>query len=181
MDNLYKPCDFTTINGYLNTLLEKALEKLSSFEGNNAITAKAHIKSFSLCVNKWRVVHNHEDVKMKLFVLSLEEDAHECFSGCVDNTFKTIKDLLDAFTEKWGDKKEHCHLLAALNTIKKNENETMEEFNKRFNEIINSLHKDIKPPDASILIYYIEAFSGEMCYRLRDKEPTNLKVAQCRN
>jgi predicted transcriptional regulator len=62
-----------------------------------------------------------------------------------DNTFKTIKDLLDAFTEKWGDKKEHCHLLAALNTIKKNENETMEEFNKRFNELINSLHKDIKP------------------------------------
>jgi hypothetical protein len=33
---------------------------------------------------------------MKLFVLSLEEDAHEWFSDFADNTFKTIKDLLDA-------------------------------------------------------------------------------------
>jgi hypothetical protein len=90
----------------------------------------------------------HEDVKMKLFVLSLEEDAHDWFSDFADNKFKTIKDLINAFIEKWGDKKEHRHLLATLNTIKKNENETMEEFNKRFNELINSLHKDIKPPNA---------------------------------
>jgi hypothetical protein len=54
----------------------------------------------------------------------------------------------------------------------------MEEFNKRFNELINSLHKDIKSLNASILIYYIESFSREMCYQLRDKEPTNLKIAQ---
>ena len=54
----------------------------------------------------------------------------------------------------------------------------MEQFNKRFNELINNLHKDIKPPDASILIYYIEAFSGEMCYQLRDKEPTDIKTTQ---
>jgi hypothetical protein len=86
--------------------------------------------------------------------------------------------LIDAFTEKWGEKKEHRHLLAALNTIKKNENETMEEFNKRFNELISSLHKDIKPPYTNFLIYYVEAYSGEMCYQLKDKEPTNLKISQ---
>jgi hypothetical protein len=38
------------------------------------------------------------------------------------------------------------HLLAALNTIRKNENETMDEFNKKFNELVSSLHTDIKPP-----------------------------------
>jgi hypothetical protein len=70
------------------------------------------------------------------------------------------------------------HLLAALNIVKKNENETMEEFNKKFNDLVSSLHTYIKPPDNAILIYYIEAFSGEMRYQLRDKEPTNLKIAQ---
>jgi hemerythrin len=79
--------------------------------------------------------------------------------------------LIDSFTEIWGERKEHSNLLANLNSIMKNENETMEEFNKRFNELINIIHKDIKPPDASILNYYGEAFSGEMCYQLRDKEP----------
>jgi hypothetical protein len=54
----------------------------------------------------------------------------------------------------------------------------MEEFNKKFNELVTSLHTDYKPPTASILIYYIEAFDGEMRYQLRDKEPTNLKASQ---
>ena len=36
---------------------------------------------------------------------------------------------------------------------------------------------DIKPSDTSILIYYTEAFEGEMRYQLRDKEPDNLKKA----
>jgi hypothetical protein len=52
MDDLYKPCDFTSINGYPHTLPEKALENLPSFQGNNAITAKAHMKAILLCVNK---------------------------------------------------------------------------------------------------------------------------------
>jgi predicted transcriptional regulator len=97
---------------------------------------------------------------------------------CPTTSSKRLKDLLDAFTEKWGEKRDHRHLLAALNTIKKNENETMDEFNKKFNELVSSMHTDIKPPDNAILIYYIEAFGGEMRYQLRDKEPTNLKAAQ---
>ena len=80
--------------------------------------------------------------------------------------------------DKWGDKREHRHALAALNTIKKTENETMIEFNKRFNDLVNSMHKDIKPSEASTLIYYIEAFSGDIDYELRDKEPTSLASAQ---
>jgi hypothetical protein len=77
--------------------------------------------------------------------------------------------------EKWEDKRDHRHLLATLNTIKKNENKTMDEFNRKFNELVSSLHTDIKPLNNAILIYYIEAFGGEMRYHLRDKEPTNLK------
>jgi hypothetical protein len=69
-------------------------------------------------------------------------------------------------------------MLAALNTIKKNENETMDEFKKKINELVSSMRTDIKPPNDAILIYYVEAFGGEMRYQLRDKEPPNLKAAQ---
>ena len=65
----------------------------------------------------------------------------------------------------------------ALTETKKKENETIEEFNKKFNNLVSRLHRDIKPPDASILIYYIEAFEGEMRYQPRDKEPTSLHGA----
>jgi len=140
----------------------------------------AHIKSFSLCINKWcsGVAHNHQDIKMKLFALSLEEDASNWFSSLDDNKYATITDLIDRFIEIWEDNKEHRHLLAVLHSIKKNENETMEEFNKKFNELVTSIHTDYKPPTTSILIYYIEAFNWEMRYQLQDKEPTNLKASQ---
>ena len=68
--------------------------------------------------------------------------------------------------------------MIALNIIKKTKNETMIEFNKRFNDLVNSMYKDIKPSEASTLIYYIEAFSGDIDYQLRDKEPTSLAIAR---
>jgi hypothetical protein len=40
------------------------------------------------------------------------------------------------------------------------------------------MHSDIKPPAEAILIYYVEAFGGEMRYQLRDKEPQDLKTSQ---
>ena len=51
----------------------------------------------------------------------------------------------------------------------------MEGFNRRFNELIKNLPQDIKPPEKAILIFYIQAFEGEMRYPLRDKEPTNVR------
>ena len=54
----------------------------------------------------------------------------------------------------------------------------MDEFNTKFRRIVSDLHKDIKPNDAAILIYYIEAFTGDLRYQLRDREPADLKTAQ---
>ena len=54
----------------------------------------------------------------------------------------------------------------------------MEEFNKKFREVVKSIHSDFKPPDKSILVYYMKGLSGELRYQLRDKEPVDLKKAQ---
>ena len=54
----------------------------------------------------------------------------------------------------------------------------MEEFNKKFRDLIASMDDEFKPPEKSIMIYCIEALSGEMRYQLRDKEPADLKFAQ---
>ena len=56
------------MNGYPHDIPEKAIEKLPTFQGNNAVTAKKHIKSCQLCIGKWCMgnEHNHTDVKMRL-------------------------------------------------------------------------------------------------------------------
>jgi hypothetical protein len=54
----------------------------------------------------------------------------------------------------------------------------VEEFNTKFNSLVKSLHDDIKPSDVVVLIYYMEAFEGDLRYALRDKDPQNLKSSQ---
>ena len=50
--------------------------------------------------------------------------------------------------ERFGEKKEPRFLLNALYSIKRNENETMEEFNKKFRDLIASMDNNFKPPEA---------------------------------
>ena len=95
-----------------------------------------------------------------------------------DDSYTTLSEFQDGFRKKWGEKKEPRHLLAALYSIKKMENETMDEFNTKFRCVIVDLPIDIKPKDSSILISYIESFTGDLRYQLRDKEPTDLKTAR---
>lgn len=54
----------------------------------------------------------------------------------------------------------------------------MEEFNKRFNELVKSMLATVKPPDEFLLCSYLDAFGVDTAYELRRKEPTNLSVAQ---
>ena len=54
----------------------------------------------------------------------------------------------------------------------------MEEFNTKFDNLVKGLRADIKPSRVAILIYYREAFEGEMRYALRDKDPQDLNLAQ---
>ena len=95
-----------------------------------------------------------------------------------DKSYKTLDESQTGFKEKWGEKKEPRHQLAALHNIKEMENKTMEGFNKKFRDLVSYLHKDINPNDATIIIYYIEAFTGDLRYQLRDKEHAILKLAQ---
>ena len=101
---------------------------------------------------------------MKLFALSLTEDVEEWYLDLADNSYKTLSEFRDGFRKKWGEKKEPRHQLAALHNIKKMKNETKDEFNTKFRCIVFDLHKDIKPNDVAILIYYIEAFTGDLRY-----------------
>ena len=71
---------------------------------------------FTQCYNV-----NHEDVKLRLFSLSLEVDAFEWFTSLDDDGMKTFKEFETALNKRWGDKKEKRHLLDALTNTKKKE------------------------------------------------------------
>ena len=79
MDDFYNPIDFTAIAGYPHPIPDKVVETLTMFQGNNAITAESHVKKISQMINRWcrAATSKFEDVYMRLFALSVDEDAYD--------------------------------------------------------------------------------------------------------
>jgi hypothetical protein len=77
MSIFLRPLNFAAIQGAPHQVPEKAIDKLPTFQRNDAISAKSHILNFQRCVLKFCQGHDEEDVKMTLFVYSLEGDVAE--------------------------------------------------------------------------------------------------------
>jgi hypothetical protein len=103
MDDLYKPIDFSAISGYPHVIPEKAIENLPCFQSNN-INARRHVQRVSHCFNKWCCNTLYEDVGMKLFILSFDDDDLDWFTKLKDKQIRTYKELTNAFMEKWKEK-----------------------------------------------------------------------------
>jgi hypothetical protein len=84
--------------------------------------------------------------------------------------------LIHAFSERWGDEKEDCHWLYALDSIKREENETMNEFNELFNDFIHDLPDSIRPPNIVILIYYMELSMMRFIINSKIKSHISLRI-----
>ena len=138
MMEFYKPLDFSQIAGTPHDIPNDAIKKFPLFQGNNSITAKSHLWKFEkhLVIYCNDAAHDHDNVKMKLFALSWEDDAEEWYFNLYDDSYKSLSEFLEVCKKKWGGKKEPIHLLAALHNIKKMENETMDEFNTKFKRVV---------------------------------------------
>lgn len=108
MNDLFTPYDFTKILGYPYFISNEAIEvveEFPSFLGNNAINTETHLRNFHLCVRKWCHDINHEDVKMRLFIFSLDGNAMDWFIELPANSFDSLEPIIDAFEEKYGDER----------------------------------------------------------------------------
>lgn len=95
-----------------------------------------------------------------------------------DNSFDSLRTLLNAFRDKYGDKREGKFLVKEFNTIKKKENEMVVEFNQRFNKLLKDMTRDYKPPEKTVLETYLEAYHVEVQYEIRRAHPATFVAAQ---
>jgi hypothetical protein len=103
MSMFLRPLNFASIQGAPHVIPDKAIEKLPCFSGYNVVSVNSHVLNFDLCVLKYCRGHDEEDVKMTLFVYSLEGDVAEWFSEFDPNKFSTLAEIVKAFKERWGD------------------------------------------------------------------------------
>jgi hypothetical protein len=96
--NLYKALDLTAIQRAPRALPNKYYNWLSKFQGNNCISAETHVATFEAKLDKIDV--EHMDVVMKLFILSLEEDARIWIKNLGDASIKTWDAFKKLFLEQ---------------------------------------------------------------------------------
>jgi hypothetical protein len=78
------------------------------------------------------------------------------------------------FLSRWSRKEDGGTLGTQFNQIKKNENETINEFISRFDRLYNQIPTDYHPTISSLHLLYMNAFEGQFRYILKYKNPTSL-------
>lgn len=81
------------------------------------------------------------------------------------------------FLEEFGDHNDTLFASHELRSIKKNQNESVSEFNKRFNKVLNRIPRDIIPVDSFLIDFYLSAFDSKTHYEILSHKPTTLKQA----
>jgi len=119
----------------------------------------------------------HEDVEMIFLASSLTEDSQIWFRGLLDYHVSSYEYFSNVFKKRW-KKKDNGMFVAQLNQIKKKENETMSEFENRFDKLHNQILRYLRPLDAIVCLLYMNAFDGKFCFILKDKKPTILAQAK---
>jgi hypothetical protein len=110
---------------------------------------------------------------MRLLASYFTEDAQRWFRGLPNNHVASYEYFAKLFKKRWTMKKDNGMLVAQFNQIKKKENETVSEFDTRFNRLHSQILTDLRPTDATIHILYVNAFDWKFRFMLKDKKPTS--------
>jgi len=85
-------------------------------------------------------------VVIGIFVQSLDGEAKKWLKGLPNASITTWEELENAFTQKWGEKRNHKYLLTKFNLIRKKPKEDSSESIKKFNKQYNNPQAKIKSP-----------------------------------
>jgi hypothetical protein len=90
------------IQGYPNKTPKKFNKWLPKFPGNNVITIEDHIYVTGRDMDNASI--DHEDVAMRLFASSLNEEALDWFKGLIDNNIMSYDAFSTLFKRRWSRK-----------------------------------------------------------------------------
>ena len=110
---------------------------------------------------------DEDDIKMRLFVLSLSGEAKKWFKYLPTRSIHTFAAFQTAFLERWDDKRSPLQVMSQYNSLKKGGFESIHEFSSRFMRTYNSIPADIKPLVGDAKLHYADAFDSDFALLLR--------------
>ena len=89
-----------------------------------------------------------------------------------------IKALDDAFLKQWGDRKDLLYYHTEFGILKRDNAESLPDFNKRFNHIYSKIPVEVNPTLTSAKLTYANDFDSDFCLLLRERRCATLDDMQ---
>jgi hypothetical protein len=133
----YRPLNIPHILHYFPP---KHYECLPMFDGEpDTILAEKHIQGFDHFIDLFGI--DHDDICMRSFSQSLKGDTKDWFKCLHPETISSWEELRDVFLKFWGRKKSLDLQLIDFYVLKKQTNETISIFSRRFSSVYYNLSK----------------------------------------
>ena len=150
----------------------KYLPKLTD-EGDG-VTTKDHLAAFYSYADNQNI--EYEDIWSRLFVQSLDGEARKWFRNLPLGSINGIDALDQIFLKQWGDRKDYLYYITKFVSLKRKEGESLTDFTKRFNKVFHKIPVEVKPPETTAMITYVNAFDAEFVLWLRAAKLATLLV-----
>jgi hypothetical protein len=166
------------IPGYPRQMPPKYEKWLPKFIGTDEISVEEHMNNFWVFFQLHPISDDVEDLVMKLFSATLYDASRRWYLSLLDGSIKTMDRLEEAFLKIWSVKEDPNMLLTRLNNLAKYENESIREFDTRFETLLQIIPTSLHPKDDYLVHVYTRSFNGHIGYLLRDKNPQSIQESQ---
>jgi hypothetical protein len=175
----YEPLDMSKIPGYPRQMPPISKKRwLPGFSGRNGERADFHMNNFYSYFMLHPVADEAEDVVMKLFSNTLHGDAKKWYNNLPNASITSMDQFEEVFLEEWGIKSEDIPILQKkIEDIKQNENETLFDFQSRFEGTLHQIPEAHRPGEEYVVHIYTHAILAHLGLPLRRRAPKTLNEA----
>ena len=110
----------------------------------------------------------HDDVFMRFFFQTLKGYVRKWFIELLVAYIDSWQALEYAFMKHWGEKRDSLYYLTKLNSLKNKSNESIVDFNRRFDKLYNKIPREINHLQQTTNFTYVGAFDAYFPMELRE-------------
>jgi hypothetical protein len=148
---------------------------LSRFTGSDGVRADNHMDNFLDFFQLQPISDDAEDLEMKLFSSTLHDNAREWYDDLPNASITSIDQLEETFLKRWGIKLEDIQMLIKrIEYIKQTKNETINEFQDRFENLLYHIPIIHHPRDKYLIYLYTNALIVHLGFLLNKKGPKTI-------